>query len=163
VNSPHIFSSGQLSLGGTGCPKRSAAAGFPDDAVVEILSRLPAKDLCRSKCVSKDWCELISDRLRCRKLPQTLEGFFYGCVDDFSCDCEDSHESCSDISDESGSDDGNEARSDGGDEGGGEDEGGECVSKDESLVQHTHGHFINLSGISVPGHFINLSGIFVPL
>ncbi|WVZ62208.1 hypothetical protein U9M48_011978 [Paspalum notatum var. saurae] len=68
-----------ISLGGTGCPKTSAVAGLPDDALVEILSRLPAKFLCRSKCVSKAWRDLIADRLRCRKLPHGLEGFFYGC------------------------------------------------------------------------------------
>ncbi|RCV19572.1 hypothetical protein SETIT_3G396500v2 [Setaria italica] len=60
-------------------PKRSAAAApsLPDDALVEILSRVPAKSLCRFKCVSKAWCDLIADRLRCKRLPQTLEGFFY--------------------------------------------------------------------------------------
>ncbi|WVZ95909.1 hypothetical protein U9M48_041615 [Paspalum notatum var. saurae] len=61
--------------------KRSAAASafpsLPDDATVEILSRVPAKSLCRFKCVSKGWRDLISERLRCKKLPQTLEGFFY--------------------------------------------------------------------------------------
>ncbi|OEL28193.1 hypothetical protein BAE44_0010788 [Dichanthelium oligosanthes] len=54
-----------------------AVACPPDDALVGILSRVPIKSLCRFKCVSKAWCELISDRLYCRKLPQTLEGFFY--------------------------------------------------------------------------------------
>ncbi|CAN6213365.1 unnamed protein product [Urochloa humidicola] len=49
----------------------------PDDALVGILSRVPIKSLCRFKCVSKAWCDLIADRLHCRKLPQTLEGFFY--------------------------------------------------------------------------------------
>ncbi|KAJ1261285.1 hypothetical protein BS78_09G017000 [Paspalum vaginatum] len=61
--------------------KRSAAASafpsLPDDGTVEILSRVPAKSLCRFKCVSKGWRDLISERLRCKKLPQTLEGFFY--------------------------------------------------------------------------------------
>nr|CAB3488035.1 unnamed protein product [Digitaria exilis] len=61
-------------------PKRSTAAAapsLPDDALVEILSRLPAKSLCRFKCVSVAWRDLIVDRLRCNRLPQTLEGFFY--------------------------------------------------------------------------------------
>ncbi|RCV19573.1 hypothetical protein SETIT_3G396600v2 [Setaria italica] len=60
-------------------PKRSAAAApsLPDDALVEILSRVPAKSLCRFKCVSRAWRDLIADRLRCNRLPQTLEGFFY--------------------------------------------------------------------------------------
>ncbi|PUZ68751.1 hypothetical protein GQ55_2G053900 [Panicum hallii var. hallii] len=64
------------------CPnlKRSAVAvACPsDDALVEILSRVPAKPRFRFKCVSKPWCELIADRLRCRKFPQTLEGFLFG-------------------------------------------------------------------------------------
>ncbi|XP_039802956.1 F-box protein At2g40910-like [Panicum virgatum] len=59
-------------------PKRSAAAvaSLPDDAIVEILSRVPARSLCRFKCVSKAWRDLIADRHNCKKLPQTLEGFF---------------------------------------------------------------------------------------
>ncbi|XP_039798789.1 putative F-box protein At3g52320 isoform X2 [Panicum virgatum] len=59
-------------------PKRSTAAApsLPDDALVEILSRLPAKSLCRFKCVSRAWRDLIADRLRCNRLPQTLEGFY---------------------------------------------------------------------------------------
>ncbi|WVZ95905.1 hypothetical protein U9M48_041612 [Paspalum notatum var. saurae] len=66
------------------CPrtKRRAAAAaavvfLPDDVVEEILSRVPAKSLCRFKCVSKGWQDLISGLLRLKKLPQTLEGFFY--------------------------------------------------------------------------------------
>ncbi|TVU41963.1 hypothetical protein EJB05_15525, partial [Eragrostis curvula] len=55
-----------------------AAVGFPDDSLVEILSCVPAKSLGRFKCVSKAWRDLIVDRLRCRKFPQILEGFFYG-------------------------------------------------------------------------------------
>ncbi|CAN6357160.1 unnamed protein product [Urochloa humidicola] len=59
-------------------PKRSVAAVLlPDDALGEILSRLPAKSLCRFKCVSMAWNDLIADCLRCTNLPQTLEGFFY--------------------------------------------------------------------------------------
>jgi hypothetical protein len=42
--------------------KAAAANGFPDDPVVEILSRLPAKPLFRFKCISKGWCHLIADR-----------------------------------------------------------------------------------------------------
>ncbi|CAN6203241.1 unnamed protein product [Urochloa humidicola] len=65
-------------------PKRSevTVACPSDDALVEILSRLPAKPRFRFKCVSKPWCDLIADRLRCRKFPQTLEGFFFGGKDD---------------------------------------------------------------------------------
>ncbi|KAF8736309.1 hypothetical protein HU200_014364 [Digitaria exilis] len=49
-----------------------------DDALVYILSRVPAKSRFRFKCVSKPWRDLLTDRLRCRKFPQTLEGFFLG-------------------------------------------------------------------------------------
>ncbi|KAL6621323.1 hypothetical protein ACP70R_033755 [Stipagrostis hirtigluma subsp. patula] len=59
-------------------PKRSTEAGLPDDAIVEILSRLPVKPVRRAKCVSKAWCDLIDDPLHRKKLPQTLEGFFFG-------------------------------------------------------------------------------------
>ncbi|KAJ1288065.1 hypothetical protein BS78_02G060400 [Paspalum vaginatum] len=54
-----------------------------DDALVEILSRLRAKPLFRFKCVSKAWRDLITERLRCREFPQTLEpeGFFIGEMD----------------------------------------------------------------------------------
>ncbi|KAK8459074.1 hypothetical protein SEVIR_2G068201v4 [Setaria viridis] len=52
--------------------------GLPDDPLAEILSRVPAKSLCRFKCVSKSWRDLIAGRLRCRRFPQTLQGFIYG-------------------------------------------------------------------------------------
>lgn len=54
-----------------------ACAVFPDDILVEILSRLPAKSVHRFKCVSKPWRDLISDRNHRKRLPQTLAGFFY--------------------------------------------------------------------------------------
>ncbi|KAL6647305.1 hypothetical protein ACP70R_014742 [Stipagrostis hirtigluma subsp. patula] len=65
--------------------KISAAAAaslsdLPDEAQLEILSRLPVKPLHRSKCVSKAWRDLIDDPLHRKKLPQTLEDFF-DCVD----------------------------------------------------------------------------------
>ncbi|CAN6165373.1 unnamed protein product [Urochloa humidicola] len=56
----------------------ATVGGLPDDALEGILSRLPAKPVCRFKCVSKAWCGLIADRLCCRKFPQTLAGFFDG-------------------------------------------------------------------------------------
>jgi hypothetical protein len=128
-------------------------AGLPDDALVEILSRLPAKYLCRSKCVSKAWRDLIADRLRCRKLPLTLEGFFYGCEyrsrkapfrNEGCCD------SFSDSGDESGSEGSDEGVGEGSDEGGSEDDkegGSKNNDRDGSEVC---GHFINLLGRSVP-------------
>lgn len=33
---------------------------LPRDLLIEILSRLPAKDLCKLRCVSKSWNELLS-------------------------------------------------------------------------------------------------------
>ncbi|CAN6222526.1 unnamed protein product [Urochloa humidicola] len=59
-------------------PTGAMENGPPDDPLAEILSRLPAKSLCRFKCVSKLWRDLIAGRLRCRKFPQTLQGFIYG-------------------------------------------------------------------------------------
>jgi hypothetical protein len=106
-------------------PKKRAVVVslLPDDALVEILSRVPAKSLCRFKCVSKAWHDLITDRLRCKKLPQTLEGFFYTYdVDDNKIHGRDS----------------------GGDGGGKEDSG--SVSSDCIIF----GHFINTLGKFVP-------------
>jgi len=60
------------------CAKGTAVAGLCDDLMVDILSRLPVKDLRRSTCVSKPWRDLIADPLHRKKLPQTLEGFFHG-------------------------------------------------------------------------------------
>ncbi|XP_066337728.1 uncharacterized protein [Miscanthus floridulus] len=88
------------------CSKRSAAAvaSLPDDTLVEILSRVPFKSLCRCKCVSKAWRDLITDPLNRKKLPQTLEGFFFivnSCVDDSDSDSGDDGE---DIGSDGGSD-----------------------------------------------------------
>ncbi|XP_039834698.1 putative F-box protein At1g47300 [Panicum virgatum] len=52
----------------------TAAAYLPDDLVVDILARLPAKSLCRFKCVSRRWRALISDKFS--SAAQTLSGFF---------------------------------------------------------------------------------------
>nr|CAB3454674.1 unnamed protein product [Digitaria exilis] len=52
-------------------------AYLPQDLVVEILSRLPAKSLCRVKCVSRSWRALISDPAHRCRLAQTLSGFFF--------------------------------------------------------------------------------------
>nr|CAB3452183.1 unnamed protein product [Digitaria exilis] len=50
-------------------PKRRSAvvAGLPDDLLVDILARVPARSLCRSKCIP----------LHRKRLPQTLHGFFF--------------------------------------------------------------------------------------
>ncbi|CAN6180734.1 unnamed protein product [Urochloa humidicola] len=66
--------------GGVGCSKGSTVGGLglalPDEIIAEILSRLPAKPLFRFKCVSKAWFALVTYIIK--KLPQTLQGFFYG-------------------------------------------------------------------------------------
>ncbi|CAN6180748.1 unnamed protein product [Urochloa humidicola] len=149
-----------LALGGTGCSKRCAVAGIPDDALVEILSRLPAKFLCRSKCVSKAWCGLIADRLRCRKLPLTLEGFFYGCVygshnedrDDLFYGCCDQRDSDSESSDEDDSEDDKQGGSEDNGKGCSEDNGKDCSEDSDGSggCKDGCGYFINLLGESVP-------------
>ena len=36
-------------------------ASLPEDAILNILYRLPVKDMQRYMCVSKPWCSLIDD------------------------------------------------------------------------------------------------------
>ncbi|CAL4943351.1 unnamed protein product [Urochloa decumbens] len=57
--------------------RNNPAASLTDDLIVEILSRLPVKSLCRFKCVSRHWRALISHPEHRKKLPQTLAGVFY--------------------------------------------------------------------------------------
>ncbi|KAG2551020.1 hypothetical protein PVAP13_9KG367640 [Panicum virgatum] len=57
--------------------ERNPAASLTDDLLVEILRRAPIRSLCRFKCVSRGWRNLISDPAHRKKLPQTLAGFFY--------------------------------------------------------------------------------------
>ncbi|KAL6605775.1 hypothetical protein ACP70R_041428 [Stipagrostis hirtigluma subsp. patula] len=57
--------------------RRNPAASLTDEILVEILSRLPVRSVCRFKCVSRSWRRLISDPEHRKKLPQTLAGFFY--------------------------------------------------------------------------------------
>ncbi|CAD6220775.1 unnamed protein product [Miscanthus lutarioriparius] len=61
-----------------GCSKMSAGAVtvLLDDPLVEILSRVPAKSVCRFKCVSKAWCDLIADPDNRKKLRQPMQGLF---------------------------------------------------------------------------------------
>uniref|UniRef100_A0ACD5XSF6 Uncharacterized protein n=1 Tax=Avena sativa TaxID=4498 RepID=A0ACD5XSF6_AVESA len=56
--------------------RRCPAYKLTDDLVVEILSRLPARSVCRFKCVSTTWRDLIAHPVHRKKLPQTLAGFF---------------------------------------------------------------------------------------
>ena len=61
------------------CSKRSAGAvaALPDDLLVEILSRVPAMSVCRFKCVSKAWRDLIADLGHRKKLRQAMKGLFF--------------------------------------------------------------------------------------
>uniref|UniRef100_M8BCW7 Uncharacterized protein n=1 Tax=Aegilops tauschii TaxID=37682 RepID=M8BCW7_AEGTA len=55
----------------------AAASRLTDDLIVEILSRLPFRSVCRFKCVSKPWRDLIAHPAHRKKLPQTLAGVLY--------------------------------------------------------------------------------------
>ncbi|CAN6335704.1 unnamed protein product [Urochloa humidicola] len=57
--------------------REAAAAALPDELIIEILARLPAKSLCRSSCVSRAWRALISDPANRRRFAQTLSGLFF--------------------------------------------------------------------------------------
>ncbi|KAL6909645.1 hypothetical protein ACP4OV_001304 [Aristida adscensionis] len=57
--------------------RRNPAASLSDELIVEILSRLPVRSLCRFKCVSRSWRRLISHPTHRKKMPHTLAGFFY--------------------------------------------------------------------------------------
>ena len=48
-----------------------------DDLVVEILSRLPAKSLCRFRCVSKSWRALMSNPAHRHRFAHTAACFFF--------------------------------------------------------------------------------------
>ncbi|CAN6171377.1 unnamed protein product [Urochloa humidicola] len=57
-------------------PSGSAVGDIPEGPLVEILSRVPAKSVCRFKCVSKAWLDLIIDPHHRKKLPQAMQGLF---------------------------------------------------------------------------------------
>ena len=57
--------------------KRNALDSLTDDAIVEILHRLPARSLFYCKCVCRSWNRLIKDYNNHKVLPLTLVGFFY--------------------------------------------------------------------------------------
>jgi hypothetical protein len=60
------------------CSKNDGAvAALPDDPLVEILCRIPAKSVCRFKCVSKAWRDLIANPQHRKKLPQAMQGLFF--------------------------------------------------------------------------------------
>jgi hypothetical protein len=56
---------------------QNPAPYLPDDLLVEILSRLPAKSLCRFKCASRSWRALTTDPAHRRRFAQTLSGIFF--------------------------------------------------------------------------------------
>ncbi|KAF8646323.1 hypothetical protein HU200_065899 [Digitaria exilis] len=69
--------------GGSGAKKRARrrpnpAALLTDDLLVEILTRVPYRSLCRFRCVSTRWRALIAHPDHRARLPQTLTGFLYG-------------------------------------------------------------------------------------
>ncbi|XP_047057212.1 F-box protein At5g07610-like [Lolium rigidum] len=75
-----IFSSSSDPLTSPRSPRSdngTAAERLTDDLLLEILSRVPAKSLCRFKCVSSHWLGLIDHPDHRKNLPQTLAGFFY--------------------------------------------------------------------------------------
>ncbi|KAG2595737.1 hypothetical protein PVAP13_5KG093800 [Panicum virgatum] len=56
--------------------KKQRVPSLSEDLVLEILSRVPYRSLCRFKCVSRSWLALCSDPDLRKKSPQTLSGFF---------------------------------------------------------------------------------------
>ncbi|CAN6180559.1 unnamed protein product [Urochloa humidicola] len=67
-----------IAVGGMDCSKKQASAvgDIPEGPLMEILSRVPAKSVCRFKCVSKAWLDLITDPHHRKKLPQAMQGLF---------------------------------------------------------------------------------------
>ncbi|CAN6197146.1 unnamed protein product [Urochloa humidicola] len=59
-----------------GSTSGSAVGDIPEGPLVDILSRVPAKSVCRFKCVSKAWLDLITDPHHWKKLPQAMQGLF---------------------------------------------------------------------------------------
>ncbi|XP_044963076.1 F-box protein At5g49610-like [Hordeum vulgare subsp. vulgare] len=57
--------------------QQQPAPSLPEGALVEILSRVPYRSLCRFKSVSKPWLALCSAPDIRKRSPQTLSGFFY--------------------------------------------------------------------------------------
>lgn len=51
--------------------EQQPAASLPDDIVIEILSLVRYKSLCRFKCVSKQWLDLCSGLNTHKRSPQT--------------------------------------------------------------------------------------------
>jgi hypothetical protein len=57
--------------------KQQAVVSIPEGPLMEILSRVPYKSLCRFTCVSSSWLALCSDPDVRKRSPQGLSGFFH--------------------------------------------------------------------------------------
>ena len=57
---------------------RNTVDSLSDDVLADIFSYLPTRSLCCYKCVCRSWRRIISDSYQCKKLSQTVVGFFYG-------------------------------------------------------------------------------------
>ncbi|CAN6171203.1 unnamed protein product [Urochloa humidicola] len=68
-----------IAVGGMDCSEKQASTvgDIPEGPLMEILSRVPAKSVCRFKCVSKAWRDLIADPHHRKKLPQAMHGLFF--------------------------------------------------------------------------------------
>ncbi|KAI4969235.1 hypothetical protein ZWY2020_000149 [Hordeum vulgare] len=73
----HTREEGRASIRARALPRGPPAGRLIDDILVEIISRMPAKALCRCKCVSKNSLGLIHHPDHRKRLPQTLADFFY--------------------------------------------------------------------------------------
>ncbi|XP_066392287.1 uncharacterized protein [Miscanthus floridulus] len=65
--------------------KRNALDSLMDDAIIEILHRLPARSLFCYKCVYHSWNCLIKDYHNHKVLPQNVAGFFYDTDQGYRC------------------------------------------------------------------------------
>ncbi|XBJ22058.1 hypothetical protein VPH35_000499 [Triticum aestivum] len=57
--------------------EQQPATSLPGDIVIEILSLVRYKSLCRFKCVSKQWLDLCSGLDTHKRSPQTLSGLYF--------------------------------------------------------------------------------------
>jgi hypothetical protein len=56
---------------------RNAVDNLSDNVLTDIFRYLFAWFLCSCKCVCRSWRRVISDSYQCKKLSQTIIGFFY--------------------------------------------------------------------------------------
>ncbi|XP_066318705.1 F-box protein At5g07610-like [Miscanthus floridulus] len=67
----------EAAVTGSASTAAGGGVGLTDDLVVDILSRVLVKSICRFKCVSPSWRNLVSHPDNRKKLPHTVTGFFY--------------------------------------------------------------------------------------